>query len=35
MESKGIYDPSLTPILYVGFISNVLGRVPAALIPPP
>ena len=31
MESKGIrkvYDPSPTPILYVGPISNVLGRVP-------
>ena len=31
MEARGIlkcYDPSLTPILYVGPISNVLGRVP-------
>ena len=31
MEARGIrkcYDPSPTPILYVGPISNVLGRVP-------
>jgi hypothetical protein len=31
MEARGIqkcYDPSLTPILYVGPISNGLGRVP-------
>ena len=31
MEARGVrkfYDPSPTPILYVGLISNVLGRVP-------
>ena len=31
MEARGVrkfYEPSQTPILYVGLISNVLGRVP-------
>ena len=28
METRQLYKPSPTPILYVGPASNVLGRVP-------
>ena len=37
METRGVtkyYEPSPTPILYVGPISNVLGRVPLMPFPP-